>query len=154
MDQYFPFISLHWQRIVAVSASLLLGVAIEKWLSTKSTHRIQLTPTTEQRRTTPVNGGQRKETHDQVDRHDDDDDEDGDDEKMEEDEDQPKVAEDRDLPHIKLNYHKPSAEESLDKSLKFYQLMNLRRSVRDISADPVSLDVINNIILTAGTCQI
>jgi len=44
---------------------------------------------------------------------------------------------------------KPS--ETLERSLAFYQISNLRRSVRDFSSDPVDIEVINNIIKTAGT---
>lgn len=52
---------------------------------------------------------------------------------------------------VPLAYQRPSVEESLQRSLEFYHLMNRRRSVRHISDRSVPLDVIRNIILTGGT---
>lgn len=51
---------------------------------------------------------------------------------------------------VPLAYQRPSVEESLQRSLEFYHLMNRRRSVRHISDRSVPLDVIRNIILTGG----
>ncbi|KAA0706644.1 Iodotyrosine deiodinase 1 [Triplophysa tibetana] len=55
------------------------------------------------------------------------------------------------LHHIPYTPHQYSASEILERSEKFYSLMNLRRSVRFISPEPVPREVINNVILTAGT---
>ena len=43
-----------------------------------------------------------------------------------------------------------SEEEMIDRSLAFYHAMNKRRSVRDFSSETVPLEVIQNIIHTAG----
>ncbi|XP_065141269.1 iodotyrosine deiodinase [Paramisgurnus dabryanus] len=55
------------------------------------------------------------------------------------------------LTHIPYTPHRYAADEMLDRSEKFYSLMNLRRSVRFISPEPVPREVINNVILAAGT---
>ncbi|XP_056589496.1 iodotyrosine deiodinase 1 [Triplophysa dalaica] len=55
------------------------------------------------------------------------------------------------LHHIPYTPHQYSASEILERSEKFYSLMNLRRSVRFISPEPVPREVINNVIRTAGT---
>lgn len=57
----------------------------------------------------------------------------------------------KDLKHILLVFEKISTEETTSRSLEFYELMNKRRTVRQFSADPVPIEVIRNIIKTAGT---
>lgn len=54
-------------------------------------------------------------------------------------------------PFIKYSFKKYSQNESLVKSLQFYRQMDTRRSVRDFSDEPVSKEVIDNIIMTAST---
>ncbi|KAK2885225.1 hypothetical protein Q8A67_016062 [Cirrhinus molitorella] len=56
-----------------------------------------------------------------------------------------------DLVHIPYSPSQYSASEMLQRSEKFYSLMNLRRSVRCISPEPVPKEVIHNVIRTAGT---
>lgn len=49
-------------------------------------------------------------------------------------------------PHIELN-----TEEMLTRTLQFYQWANKRRTVREISNQPIPKEVMENILLTAGT---
>ncbi|XP_055043849.2 iodotyrosine deiodinase [Misgurnus anguillicaudatus] len=55
------------------------------------------------------------------------------------------------LTHIPYTPPRYAAAEMLERSEKFYSLMNLRRSVRFISPEPVPREVINNVIRAAGT---
>lgn len=57
----------------------------------------------------------------------------------------------KDLKHIPLLFNRISSEETLKRSVEFYELMNKRRTVRHFSSDPVPIEVIRNIIKTAGT---
>uniref|UniRef100_A0A673JEX8 iodotyrosine deiodinase n=1 Tax=Sinocyclocheilus rhinocerous TaxID=307959 RepID=A0A673JEX8_9TELE len=61
------------------------------------------------------------------------------------------TTEEENLPHIPYTPIQYSATEMLERSEKFYSLMNLRRSVRFISPEPVPKQVIDNVIRTAGT---
>ncbi|XP_050951839.1 iodotyrosine deiodinase 1 [Labeo rohita] len=61
------------------------------------------------------------------------------------------TTEEENLLHIPYTQTQYSASEMLERSEKFYSLMNLRRSVRFISPDPVPKEVIDNVIRTAGT---
>ncbi|XP_044729305.1 iodotyrosine deiodinase 1 [Chrysoperla carnea] len=56
-----------------------------------------------------------------------------------------------DLEHIPLNYDRISIDETIDRSNEFYNFMNLRRTVRHFSQEDVPIEVIRNIIRTAGT---
>ncbi|XP_059383077.1 iodotyrosine deiodinase [Carassius carassius] len=69
----------------------------------------------------------------------------------EEDDDWLDTTEEEDLRHIPYTPARYSATEMLERSEKFYSLMNLRRSVRFISPEPVPKEVIDNVIRTAGT---
>merc|ERR1712168_930189 len=60
----------------------------------------------------------------------------------------PKFPEDQ--AHIHYQHVRCSQEEMLERSKEFYDLMNKRRSVRFFSKDPVPLEVMENIIKTAG----
>ncbi|XP_051947471.1 iodotyrosine deiodinase-like [Xyrauchen texanus] len=55
------------------------------------------------------------------------------------------------LHHVSYSPLRYAAAEMLKRSEKFYSLMNLRRSVRFISPEPVPKEVIDNVIRTAGT---
>ena len=63
----------------------------------------------------------------------------------------------REAPHTPYPYYtdKRDDEAMVRRSLEFYQRMNKRRSVRKISDEAVPLEVIQNIVLTAGivTCR-
>ncbi|KAK7132708.1 hypothetical protein R3I93_019062 [Phoxinus phoxinus] len=61
------------------------------------------------------------------------------------------TTEEEDLVHILYSPAQYSPAEMLERSEKFYSLMNLRRSVRFISPEPVPKEVIDNVIRTAGT---
>jgi nitroreductase len=56
-----------------------------------------------------------------------------------------------DYKHIPYVFEKKSTEKSIKDSREFYECMNQRRSVRFFSDDDVPEEVINNIILAAGT---
>ena len=56
-----------------------------------------------------------------------------------------------DTPHIVYPFKRLAESEMKEKSHLFYQNMNQRRSIRDFSLDPVPIEIINNIIKTAGT---
>ncbi|MEQ2167427.1 hypothetical protein GOODEAATRI_004107 [Goodea atripinnis] len=59
--------------------------------------------------------------------------------------------EEKDLSHVPYSPQRYPEEIMLQRSKDFYSLMNQRRSVRFISPEPVPREIINNIILTAGT---
>lgn len=56
-----------------------------------------------------------------------------------------------DLPHVKYSFEEIGENEMIEASNSFYVKMNKRRSIRHFSTRPVPLDVIKNIIRTAGT---
>uniref|UniRef100_A0A3Q2T0N1 iodotyrosine deiodinase n=1 Tax=Fundulus heteroclitus TaxID=8078 RepID=A0A3Q2T0N1_FUNHE len=57
----------------------------------------------------------------------------------------------KDLAHVPYSPQRYPEETMLQRSKDFYSLMNQRRSVRFISPEPVPREVIDNVILTAGT---
>ncbi|NP_001311483.1 iodotyrosine deiodinase [Danio rerio] len=61
------------------------------------------------------------------------------------------TTDEENLPHVPYSPVQYSVSEMLDRSERFYTLMNLRRSVRFISPEPVPKEVIDNVIRTAGT---
>ncbi|CAH1119713.1 unnamed protein product [Phaedon cochleariae] len=56
-----------------------------------------------------------------------------------------------DLKHIPFNFEKIPEEIAIAKSEEFFEMMNKRRTVRQFSKQPVPLEIIHNIIKTAGT---
>ncbi|MFT7033938.1 MAG: iodotyrosine deiodinase [Cyclobacteriaceae bacterium] len=54
-------------------------------------------------------------------------------------------------PHIQHEVPKYSSEEMLSRSKEYYDWLNTRRTVRDISSDPIPLEVVQNIIMAAST---
>jgi hypothetical protein len=138
MEQYLPFVAHHWQQITLVCVSLLLGVTVEKWLSSKSVgNKID-----EKSLSLKSQANKKLQRKEEVD-------EDSMEDGAEGDEVAP-VNVEEESPRISLNYSRPTVEESVSHSLQFYQLMNKRRSVRHISADHVPIEIIQNIILTGG----
>ena len=55
------------------------------------------------------------------------------------------------LPHVPLTFTRVPEEEMKGRAVAFYQQLNTRRSVRHFSPDPVPQEVIENIVLAAGT---
>ncbi|GMQ29938.1 nitroreductase family protein [Algoriphagus confluentis] len=55
--------------------------------------------------------------------------------------------------HLHVRYRRPELTEAelKEKAKQFFQEMNLRRTVREFDSRPVPLEVMENIILTAGT---
>ncbi|KAJ7342046.1 hypothetical protein JRQ81_008452 [Phrynocephalus forsythii] len=58
---------------------------------------------------------------------------------------------DDDIAHVPFSTERYSEEDMVKRSKDFYELLNKRRSVRFISNDPVPIEVIENVIRTAGT---
>uniref|UniRef100_A0A023F693 Putative nitroreductase n=1 Tax=Triatoma infestans TaxID=30076 RepID=A0A023F693_TRIIF len=56
-----------------------------------------------------------------------------------------------DLKHIPFEFSRMSHEESVKKSKEFLDMMSKRRTVRFFSTDPVPVEILKNIIMTAGT---
>lgn len=52
---------------------------------------------------------------------------------------------------IELNFQKRCCEEMIERSQEFYEHLDKRRTVREISSEPVDDKIIENLILTAGT---
>ncbi|XP_043477920.1 iodotyrosine deiodinase 1 [Leptopilina heterotoma] len=67
----------------------------------------------------------------------------------EEDEDEPALN--PKLGDIHFNYQRPSEAKMREKSRKFFEIANSRRTLRFFSYDPIPKDVIHNIIRAAGT---
>lgn len=59
--------------------------------------------------------------------------------------------EEEDVPHVSYSPPRYPEDTMLKLSQDFYSIMNQRRSVRFISPEPVPREVIDNVILTAGT---
>lgn len=57
----------------------------------------------------------------------------------------------RSFPFVPLGFHRVSAEHSLASASAFYSRMNERRTTRQFSTDPVSRELIEFAIQTAGT---
>ena len=53
--------------------------------------------------------------------------------------------------HVRFEHRYISVEESIDRSKLFFQQMQKRRSIRDFSNKEVPIEIIENIIKTAGT---
>ena len=58
---------------------------------------------------------------------------------------------DASLPHVPFHWERLPEEEMKKRALAFYQQLNLRRTIRSFSPDPVPREVIENIVLAAGT---
>lgn len=58
---------------------------------------------------------------------------------------------DHDLEHVPFQPTRLTDEEMIERSARFYEAMNQRRSVRFISSDLVPEEVIQNVVRTAGT---
>lgn len=58
----------------------------------------------------------------------------------------------QDIPHVPYSATRYPEEIMVERSKEFYSLLNQRRTVRFISPEPVSREVIDNIIRTAGKC--
>lgn len=56
-----------------------------------------------------------------------------------------------DLEHVPLAFQRLPLEETVRRSREFYSFMDVRRTVRFFSADPVPAEVIRNVVRAAGT---
>lgn len=55
-----------------------------------------------------------------------------------------------DVEHIPFSHTRYPEEEMVKRSQEFYELLNKRRSVRFISNEQIPMEVIDNVIKTAG----
>lgn len=55
-----------------------------------------------------------------------------------------------DLEHVPYEFTRITKEESIRRSLEFYEQIKTRRTIRFFSSDPVPVEVIHNIIKAAG----
>lgn len=56
----------------------------------------------------------------------------------------------KDLKHIPFEFERITENSMIKASQNFYEIMNKRRTIRYFSSDPVPIEVIHNIIRTAG----
>jgi len=55
-----------------------------------------------------------------------------------------------DLAHVPYDFERLPVSEMAKRANNFYQLMNVRRSVRYFSSDPVPIEIIRDLVRTAG----
>lgn len=133
MEDYLPFFVKNWRTIAVMAGSLAAGVAVERYYKAPSPAAVgTVTVTTRQvqRRKETADDSDNEENDDEVDAH---------------------GAEA--LPRVLYQYARPSSADSIQRSAEFYQRMNQRRSVRQISSDAVPLQVIQNIIKAGGNTK-
>ena len=134
-QEYSPFLFQHRQTIAIVASSILVGISVEKWLNKR--HALG-----SRRDEIKVRKLAAQEAQSAADTFTDNGDEDDD------------PPDENQLPKIVYQYIRPTSDQCADRSAKFYDLMNQRRSVRNISSLPVSRQVIDNIVRTAGDLMI
>lgn len=139
MENYLPFFAKHWHTVAVVGASLLAGAAIQRSLQAEDTNESRQVPLSKSapRERVVQQQQQRKELADEV--------VDEEDVGVQDD-----GTEEEEALQIPFHHVRLSEADSIHKSAQFYEKMNLRRSVRSISKDAVPLQVIENIIKTAG----
>ncbi|KAK3919553.1 Iodotyrosine deiodinase 1 [Frankliniella fusca] len=67
------------------------------------------------------------------------------------DDDGPAPSLPADLEHVPLQFERMSEDEMRARARDFYRVMDRRRTVRAFSTDPVPMDVIEDLVRTAGT---
>jgi hypothetical protein len=134
MENYVPFLVSHWRTVGLISVSIAAGVALGQLNQTheRAANKSQRVHTNSSIKTKQV---KRESAIEQIN-------------EIEDDDEQ--SLEDQDVLPILFQYEKPSEADSIRMSEEFYRRMNQRRSVREISSDPVALEVIENIIKTGG----
>jgi len=134
MENYVPFLVNHWRTVGLISVSIAAGVALGRLNQTneRTANKSQQVHSNSSIVVKEVKNESAKEEM----------------KEMEDDDEQP--LEDQDVVPILYQYEKPSEADSIGRSKEFYCRMNQRRSVREISSDPVALEVIENIIKTGG----
>ncbi|XP_046437048.1 iodotyrosine deiodinase 1-like [Daphnia pulex] len=135
MENYVPFLVSHWRTVGLISVSIAAGVALGQLNQTheRAANKSQRVHTNSSIKAKQV---KRESAIEQIN-------------EIEDDDEQ--SLEDQDVLPILFQYEKPSEADSIRRSEEFYLRMNQRRSVREISSDPVALEVIENIIKTGGT---
>jgi iodotyrosine deiodinase len=132
MESYVPFLVNHWRTVGLISVSIAAGVALGQLNQRPVSYKSQQVPSNTSIFIKQVKSESANEQVDEV-----------------EDDDQQSLEEQDVLP-IVFQYEKPSESDSIRRSEEFYRRMNQRRSVREISSDPVTLEIIENIIKTGG----
>lgn len=132
METYVPFLVNHWRTVGLISVSIAAGVALGQLNQTKGRTVNRNQQVHSNIVVKPVKSESANEQVDEV-----------------KDDDQ-QFPEDQEVLPIVFKYEKPSEVDSIRRSEEFYLRMNQRRSVREISSDPVALEVIENIIKTGG----
>jgi len=128
-----PLLVKYWPYVVAVLIGLITYKFTKKSSGAKSPTR-KVAPGT-----SASGSNSRKEACD-----------DEEDEGIQDDDDIAPALEEE-LEHVPYQFTPISAEESVARSAAFYQQMNKRRSLRFYSKDPIPREVIDNVIMTAGT---
>lgn len=143
MENYAPFLAKNWQSIALFAgATLATGMIVVRSFQRDTN---ELTKSQDERRSGSWNKQvARAKRHELPD-------EDSPEDDNEDYEDDAPGPDENNAMRIAIQYSRPSEEQSILKSKEFYNKMNARRSIREISSDPVPLEVIENIIKTAGT---
>lgn len=140
MENYLPFLSQHWRSIGLIGVGLATGVVMGRRSDKERNRGSQSFES--------VGSFKAAKKHEKIVSVA----EEVDGKNEEDDEDDNQLADDYNTSPILFEYAKPSEIDSIQRSAEFYQRMNQRRSVRQISADPVALEIIENIVKTAGKC--
>jgi len=130
-----PLLVKFWPYVIGLVAGLLSYIVLSKTKEAKKPPK----PTSNKDGARGQSSGGRKEACDDED------------EGIEEDDEvAPAVPEDS-TQHVPYNFKPISLEDSISRSVAFYEQMNERRSLRFYRKDPIPDEVIENIIKTAGT---
>ena len=134
-EKYFPFVVGNWKSIVAIIASIMTGIALEKLVSSKREQNQFLSV---KKSEGPWKGAAAAAAATTAD--------------AEIDEEINDVDDDPEENHLRVIYHhdRISVADSLNRSARFYDMLNQRRSVRSISSNPVPIEIIENIIRAGG----
>ena len=135
MENYLPFVSQHWRSIGLIGVGLATGVVMGRRSDKERNRASQTFESAAKKHEKIVSVAEEVDGKSE-----------------EDDEDDNQLADDYNTSPILFEYAKPSEIDSIQRSAEFYQRMNQRRSVRQISADPVALEIIENIVKTAGKC--
>ena len=152
LSQSAPFLASYWHYIAAGAATVLLAILVAYMLSPGNPNHDQ----NRQKKTKQDKGDKTKEgakpkkkidmmTFDKGEHPL----EEFDDEKPD-----PSLApplHSADTPHVLYEFEKLSEDDMKHRSLTFYEQLNKRRSIRNLSSDPIPIEVIENIIRAAGT---
>lgn len=142
MEHYLPFLTNNWRTVGLIGASLATGVMLGKVQISNNEIKNEIqTNHSDHSNKSVIKLDKTKPINEATDNQDDE----GDD-----DIDNQQSPDEGETSRISYEYVRFSQVESIQRSVEFYLRMNQRRSVRDISSDPVAFELIENIIKTAG----